>query len=498
MNKINDILEEKFGIKYLMPYQRLVVSNILGAAGVLEDEDEEGEGDASCYGKQIVILPTGAGKSLCFQLPALLLKGATLVIYPILSLMADQARRLSGSLTLRGGQSKEERDAIFAKVKSGECKFIIANPEVLLTEAMLKELPGLGIEHVVIDEAHCVSEWGLSFRPSYLRIGEIIAAIKPPLVTAFTATAGDEVLDTIEKYIFTEKAHRIIGNPGRDNIYYSVEGAILKEIAILDLLKRIPRPAIIFCSSRPGTERLVRYLQNHIKPEIVPREEIQFYHAGLSREEKDRVEKWFFASEQGILVSTCAYGMGVDKPNIRSVIHRDIPQSVEAYLQESGRGGRDREQSYAVLLYDNREKDSAILQYAQNIHKCRREQLLHLLDYEPPEPLPYNELCCDVCREENGGTTKDTKITEDTRFRFREVRSVLDFFKRNKRRYTLYEAVNVLSEFSAIPWTENEIKLLLNEMIRMKLIKKSRNPLWKDIIINHEYNIINLSLSSWV
>jgi ATP-dependent DNA helicase RecQ len=277
-----------FGLSYLFPYQRLVITNILEAAeaagmkvrwpeppeteksgnAVREEENPEcpEPDDRGGLGRQIVILPTGAGKSLCFQLPAMLLEGPTLVIYPILSLMADQERRLKergfDPVLLRGGQSPGERQDIWDKVGSGKSRFIIANPEVLLSPRVMEKLKALRIIHVVIDEAHCVSEWGERFRPSYLRIGEIIAAAGGaapentlPLVTAFTATASGPVLEKIGTYIFGGRGtHRIIGNPDRSNIRYAAQGCMLRDPAVRDLILKNERPAIVFCSSRPGTQ----------------------------------------------------------------------------------------------------------------------------------------------------------------------------------------------------------------------------------------------------
>jgi ATP-dependent DNA helicase RecQ len=510
IDPIDRAVKELFGMDYLFPYQRLVVGNILEAAatagvGLLYSGAEEGgsgvesaeEGgggvdqcdDRASIGRQIVILPTGAGKSLCFQLPAMMLAGVTLVIYPILSLMADQERRLAekgfAPVTLRGGQSAEERAAIWEKLKTGESRFIIANPEVLLTEKILKTLSRLGIVHIVIDESHCVSEWGESFRPSYLEIHKIIEASAAPIVTAFTATASSLVLEKIEKYIFGDGgdgnsggrgggAHKIIGNPDRANISYAAKGCILRDIAVRDLILANEKPAIVFCSSRPGTEKLARYLRNELDSK-----EIRFYHAGLERDEKAAVEKWFFSSADGILIATCAYGMGVDKSNVRTVIHRDCPPSVEAYLQESGRAGRDGGASRAFLLWGpddeaaltraraeaDRRRLTELFAFARDSEHCRRETLLRLLNYEGEQSKPETE-CCDVC----SGKARDVP---------REEPPLLDFFRRNKRAFTSDEACAVLSQSKNLNLTGKDIRTILAWLIKSGKLKEARFFPWK-------------------
>ena len=329
---LTNAVKELFGLSYLFPYQRLVVANILEAAEAVgirihwpgdKDTGEEPrdhslaapsappeDTDRESCGRQIVILPTGAGKSLCFQLPAMLMEGPTLVIYPILGLMADQERRLAergfSPVTLRGGQTREERELIWDKLRSHKSKFVIANPEVLLTPAVMERIKDMKLIHIVIDEAHCVSEWGESFRPSYLEISKIIEASGATMVTAFTATAGASVLEKIEKYIFGGGgAGRIVGNPDRKNISYSARGCILRNLAVRDLILANQRPAIVFCSSRPGTENLARYLRNEMAERNISwQREIRFYHAGLSREEKKETEDWFLHNSEATLVAT--------------------------------------------------------------------------------------------------------------------------------------------------------------------------------------------------
>lgn len=488
------------GNRYLYPYQRLVVANVLEAAeahglpirwpageaasaaelgaaaaaalasGEVEERDDRGE--ARALGRQIVILPTGAGKSLCFQLPALLIDRPTLVIFPILALMQDQHRRMLErgfpADVLRGGQEPQEREKLWKRLDEGEVRLLIANPEVLLTDAVMRRLETARFAHLVIDEAHCVSEWGESFRPSYLRIAEIVEKTKAPLVSAFTATASPPVLEKIERFVFgAEGARRVIGNPDRPNIRYATVGTLLRDRMAVRLAREQARPAIIFCSSRVATETLSRRLRAEI-----PEAETKFYHAGLERPEKTDVERWFFDSQDGILAATCAYGMGVDKPNIRTVIHRDCPPSVEAYLQESGRAGRDHAPSRAFLLWGpeddsararastaaDRERLDLLLAYARNPVGCRRKRLLRMLGAE-------HEYCsgCDVCE---GAALSD----------YRERAPVLGFTRRNRRRYTPRETAALLVSLRPEDWSEEEASLVIARLVEEKTLRLTTGP----------------------
>ncbi|HPE88091.1 MAG TPA: RecQ family ATP-dependent DNA helicase [Spirochaetales bacterium] len=333
---------ERFGVAYLYPYQRLVIANVLDSVQTAAADD----GPA----RQIVILPTGAGKSLCFQLPAALCPGPTLVVYPLLGLMADQARRLegtgAGAVTLRGGMPGDDRRKALESIRSGAARVVITNPETLRAPGVASALAEAGPSHFVIDEAHCVAEWGDSFRPAYLSLGEAIRAIRPRVVTAFTATASPPILARVAEVLFGDEPYGLVsGAPDRPNIRYSVRPALSMRRELRAAAATMPKPMIVFARSRPGVQLLAEDLLG-ARPGL----DCRFYHAGLDKAERAAVEAWFMGSDDGVLCSTCAYGMGMDKANVRSVVHYGPPASVEAYLQESGRAGRDGEPSEALLI----------------------------------------------------------------------------------------------------------------------------------------------------
>jgi len=438
---INNLARKHFAIDYIFPYQRLVISNILrlsGMEGFIIDEDYKNE----LSPLQIVLLPTGAGKSLCFMLPAFFLEGITLVVFPLLSLLSDQLRRTIeaglNTVILRGGQSREERKEIFGNCLSGNVKMILTNPETLCSPDVRKTLERARISHLVIDEAHTVSEWGDTFRPAYLELGNIIKTLNPELVTAFTATASGHVLKRIKEVVFFNEVPNVVfGNPDRTNISYSVIKSKNRNQTLLRKAADSPKPLIVFTSSRTGAQLTAKLLRRNLSCSNV-----YFYHAGLSKEEKSTVENWFFKSDDGILVATTAYGMGVDKGNIRTVIHLDPPPTVESYLQESGRAGRDRLPAKAILIYSDtvrenmsrikndlaRKRYHSMVEYGENIKTCRREFLLKELDSSP-------EIChgCDICND---------SIEQEV-----YPREILEIIKRNKRRFTKKELLFFLKGY---------------------------------------------------
>ena len=474
INPLDKIAKDTLGVEYLYPYQKLVVSNIL------EGRD------------QIVILPTGAGKSLCFQFPSKLLPGATIIVFPLISLMTDQRRRLEEQgvpcETLKGGQSASERGRVWDSIRSLRSRILLATPEALIAERALGELRKLCISHLVIDEAHCVSEWGDTFRPSYLQLGQVAKQAGIPLVTAFTATASSRVLARVREVLFGDTAvHLVRANPDRPNISYTVLPSLCKDHTVATLLATTEHPAIVFCRTRASTERTCRALR-----ERLGESEIRFYHAGLSKPERKRLEEWFFSSRSAVLVATCAYGMGVDKSDIRTVIHRDTPPSVEAFLQESGRAGRDRALARSFLVVSDEDRDAALrisdptarsrylslLRFAADTNRCRRESLLALLDAEP-------EFCfgCDVC---NG-----TALLEPA-----AAGTIIDLVSRHPRRYTRRDLVLLLTGKRTLDarlrgldsepafgrlagWEPSDLETAIETLERSRRIRTLRRGPWK-------------------
>ncbi|QTQ16917.1 RecQ family ATP-dependent DNA helicase [Treponema parvum] len=502
--------QKVFHIDYLYPWQQLVISNIMEAAAEAKAKGSTPniaavDTDEAERGKQIVLLPTGAGKSLCFLIPALLLPGATLVIYPLLALMSDQKRRMDengiSNVVFCGNQSKEEREECFKKIAEG-ARVILANPEVLQNEALVERLSECGIVHAAIDEAHCVSEWGDSFRPSYLTLGKILEKLKVPLITAFTATASPEVFKRMSEILFGGQAHLVRSESDRPNIHYNVIYAYAKKNEILRLALTEKRPMLIFCGSRLGAENAARNLRTYFSalskktensynsPEIV-----KFYHAGLSREEKAEVEKWFFPKENAILSCTCAFGMGVDKKNIRTVIHMDVPHTVESFIQESGRGARDGgiAESYLLWNYDDYKKFSsfpensrerALLHFAES-RSCRRQVLLDALGAE-------QAACsgCDICKlRENNGNEKtglsayDHTNAWDRNFTIGLLRHYSKSLIKEEAQSLIEKRLNHLTmrEFKMNVWESGDVEEIIKQLQQEKQIYTCRWP-WKNKI----------------
>lgn len=477
-DEVTLVAQNAFGIKFLFPWQRLVIANILDSVRAVEkdpDFSKNTDDDIFCRGRQIVLLPTGAGKSLCFLVPSLLLNGITLVIYPLLALMSDQMRRMEQAqiqgVIFKGGQTESERAENFKKLQNG-AKVVIANPEILQDKNLVKQLSLLKIAHIAIDEAHCVSEWGDSFRPAYLTLKDIINQLKCPVITAFTATASPVVLKRIGELLFDGHYHLLQSTGDRPNIHYSVKYAYAKHKAVLECVQSMKKPMIVFCGTRRRAETTARLIA-----EYIGYDKSRFYHAGMTKEEKKAVEQWFFDSTDGVLAATCAYGMGVDKSNIYSVVHLDPPEHLENFCQEAGRAGRNGDNVNSVLIwsyndtlkseqYADNSRERVMEQYAKT-KDCRRKFMLNYLSGE-------DTLCsgCDICDAKKKGKNLD--------FSAKDAEFTIRFIKKHRRLYSKEELVNILTKqmnektrklYGVNVWEASDINEILDQLLKEKKLK---------------------------
>lgn len=296
----------------------------------------------------LALLPTGGGKSICFQIPGIILEGITIVVSPLIALMQDQVQQLKSrginAISIFSGMSRNEIDIALDNCVYGKVKFLYVSPERLKTEIFIERFKKMSVALIAIDEAHCISQWGYDFRPPYLEIGKL-RELKPDVrYLALTATATKIVQDDIivkaglrDPLIFKKSF-------ARENISFVVRNTETKEKKLLEILKNVPGTAIVYVRSRKATVDLSRWLE---------RQQIKttFYHAGLTHHDRmARQEEWI-GNKTRVMVSTNAFGMGIDKPDVRVVIHMDLPENLESYYQEAGRAGRDGRRSYAALVF---------------------------------------------------------------------------------------------------------------------------------------------------
>jgi ATP-dependent DNA helicase RecQ len=312
----------------------------------------------------LAILATGAGKSLCYQLPALLLGGTTVVVSPLIALMKDQLDMLSergfhDNVALNSTLSEEQDAAARAKIASGAIKIVFVTPEKLEDERFLTMLKTIDIPLFVVDEAHCISQWGHDFRPAYLALGQVVAALGKPTVLALTATATPAVREDILLQLGIPDAATIVKGFDRPNLRYEViraenETAKLKSLKSL-FENGLDGTGIIYTATIKNALEVQKYLHDHLDlPAAV-------YHSKLQKHDRNSVHELFMHEAIRAVVATNAFGLGIDKPNIRFVVHYDLPGSVEAYTQEAGRAGRDGDLSRCILLY--RMSDTRVQNY---------------------------------------------------------------------------------------------------------------------------------------
>ena len=305
--------------------------------------------NAALQGRDVLaILPTGGGKSVCFQVPGLMSEGLTLVVTPLIALMKDQVQNLEDrgirALAIHAGMNRHAVDNALNNAAFGDFKFLYVSPERLGTDLFQSYVDVLNISYIVVDEAHCISQWGYDFRPDYLNIGKLRSRVDAPVI-ALTATATPAVAeDIMEKLGFSEKLVLKSGFE-RPNLSYIVRRCEDKAGQVLDVCAGVKGSGVVYMRNRRKCEEVAAFLKaNGISAE--------YYHAGLGTETRSsRQEAWKCGTTR-VMVCTNAFGMGIDKPDVRFVVHMDLPDSVEAYFQEAGRAGRDGKRSYAVLLWN--------------------------------------------------------------------------------------------------------------------------------------------------
>lgn len=300
------------------------------------------------------LMPTGGGKSITFQVPALAQPGLCLVITPLIALMKDQVRNLRDrgikALAVYSGMTREEIVVALENCIFGDYKFLYISPERLDTDIFRAKLRNMKINMITVDESHCISQWGYDFRPVYLKISEIRELLPTVPVLALTATATPEVVKDIQtKLGFREDSRIFRMSFERKNLAYIVRNTESKQEELLHILNSVSGSAIVYTRNRKRTREVAELLVNN---EITA----TFYHAGLNNDVKDQRQKSWLSGESRVMVATNAFGMGIDKPDVRLVIHVDLPDSPEAYFQEAGRAGRDGQKAYAVLLYAKSDK----------------------------------------------------------------------------------------------------------------------------------------------
>jgi len=383
---IHEVLQRYWQYSVFRPLQEDVIESVLQGNDAL------------------ALMPTGGGKSICFQVPALVKPGICIVVTPLIALMKDQVDNLKArgikAIAVFSGMSKREIDIALDTCIYGNVKFLYLSPERLQSELVRERIKHMNVNLIAVDEAHCISHWGYDFRPAYLQVS-VLREIHPSVpILALTATAVDRVIDDIQDKLAFRAGQRQVFRKSffRENLSYMALFEENKMGRLLKIINRTKGSGIIYVRNRRETQEIARYL-------ILNKISADFYHAGLKSEDRTRKQKSWMSGETSVIVATNAFGMGIDKPDVRFVIHLDIPDSVEAYFQEAGRAGRDGKKSYAVLLYHEADRIKLERDYEESFPQIEEiaQIYFHLgnyyqLAYGAGESLTFDFDLADFCR----------------------------------------------------------------------------------------------------